>query len=151
MPKHDFLLLPEVEGRAFHYADHFHDPRAVKLDDDLVLYMLDALNWIPSSNPSNPGEWCGYGLNYFGPTVIDKRGAEKAAQVFRLWAALFEAGPEQLELTGSFEWIEGGRPAEGRYATFTEVRETVVESLRNIAALADKAATGPIVLLHLGI
>lgn len=150
MPKHEFLLIPEVEGSS-NYGGYFHDPHAIQLEDDLVVYLVDTLNWIPSSNPSNPGEWGGYGLNYWGPTIIDKRGARKAARIFRSWAALLEEGPEQIELTGQFGWIQGGCHEDGRYETFTQARGLVTEGLRRIAELADQAATVPFVLLHLGI
>ena len=108
MPKHDFLLLPETDGNYADYMQHFNSPDAVKVDDNiLVRTILDTLSWIPTINPANPEEWQGYGLNYYGPTVINKAGAAKASRIFHLWAELLEEGPEELELTGSYEWNEG--------------------------------------------
>lgn len=79
MPAHEFLLLPEKDNDYFGYTNHFNDPNALKLNDDIILYMMDTLRWVPSINPANPNQWGGYGLNYYGPTVINKAGAGKAA------------------------------------------------------------------------
>lgn len=150
MPRHDFLLLPENEGDYSGWGDHFHDAHAVKLDDDLVLYISDTLKWIPTINPSNPGEWIGYGLNYYGPTVINRTGAAKAGCIFRHWAELLRTGPETLILTGGFEWIED--PAtDGGYAVVEFDRESVVKSLQTISEFADQAVGGRFFVLHLGI
>ncbi len=152
MPKHDFLLLPETDGNYADYMQHFNSPDAVKVDDNiLVRTILDTLSWIPTINPANPEEWQGYGLNYYGPTVINKAGAAKASRIFHLWAELLEEGPEELELTGSYEWNEGEDLSTGRYARFTVRRDTVVTAFLTIAGFADKAASGRFYVLHLGI
>src|SRR5262249_46547120 len=141
MPTHDFLLLPEKGGDYSDYMGHFRNPEAIKLDDDIVGYIFDTLKWIPSINPSNPAEWGGLGLNYYGPTVINKPGAATAARIFRLWAALLQEGPETLELTGGFEWTEDPL-TDGRYAAVAARRDSVVNTLQAIAELAEAAAGG---------
>src|SRR5579884_991947 len=107
MPTHEFLLLPEKDNDYSGYMNHFNDLNALKLNDDIVLYMMDTLRWVPSINPANPNQWCGYGLNYYGPTVINKTGAEKTARLLRLWAALLQEGPDALELTGDVVGLAG--------------------------------------------
>lgn len=152
MPHHDFLLLPESGNNYADYMKHINSPDAIKVDDSLLVRALqDTLNWIPSINPANPTEWQGYGLNYYGPTVINRTGAAKASRVFRLWAELLKEGPEELELTGSYEWIEGEAPSTGHYETITTARDTIVNAFLTIATLAERAASGNFYLLHLGI
>lgn len=151
MPKHDFVLVPEQNDNYSDYRSHFNDPTALKIDDDLVLYMRDTLRWVPSINPANPKEWGGYGLNYYGPTVINRSGAGKAARLFRLWAALLQEGPETLELTGGFEWVEGEASTSGRYAVIIAPRDSVVKIINDIAAFAEEATSGRSYLLHLGL
>ena len=151
MPTHEFLLLPEKDDDYSGYMAHFRDPSALKLDDDIVLYILDTLQWVPSINPANPGQWGGYGLNYFGPTIINKSGAGKAARLLRLWAALLQEGPGTLELTGGFEWSDGNPSTSGRYAVVTAPRDYVVKTLIGIADMAEKAISGRYYVLHLGI
>jgi hypothetical protein len=151
MPTHDFQLLPEKGGEYSDYLRYINDPRAVKVDDDLVLYMLDTLQWIPTVNPANPAAWRGRGLNYWGPTVINRAGAGKAASLFRLWAALLQEGPEDVELTGGYEWAEGTAVSEGRYAVVTAKRDAVVRSFHAIAGYAEQAASGEFYVLHFGV
>lgn len=151
MPVHEFLLLPEKNDGYSGYMNHFNDPNARKLNDDIVLYMMDTLRWVPSINPVNPSQWGGHGLNYHGPTVINKTGAGKAARLVRLWAAILQEGPDSLELTGLFEWDEGDPSASGRYAVITASRDELVKTLTDIADFAEKATMGRYYLLHLGI
>ena len=150
MPTHDFLILAEKDGDYSDYLRHINDPTAIKLDDDLVLHMLDTLAWIPSINPANPDDWQGHGLNHWGPTVINKSGAGKAGRLFRAWAALWQEGPETLELTREFERAERDSST-GRHAVITTHRDSVVKCLIELAALADEAASGRSYILHLGV
>jgi hypothetical protein len=151
MPTHEFLLLPEKDDGYSGYMGHFNGPNALKLDDDIVLYMMDTLRWIPSINPANPNQWSGSGLNYYGPTVINKTGAGKAARLLRLWAALLQEGPDALELTGLFEQVEGDLSTSGKYAVIAAPRDELVKTLTDIADFAEKATSGRYYLLHLGI
>jgi hypothetical protein len=151
MPSHDFFLMPEKAGDYSAYIDCFGAPGALKLHDDIICYTIDTLKWVPSINPSNPTQWGGYGLNYYGPTVINKAGAGKAARVFRLWSELFDEGPAVLELTGPFEWVHGEPIESGRFAVITTPRELLVKSLSDVADLAETAASGDHYLLHIGI
>ena len=150
MPTHDFLLLPEKDGDYSDYMDHLHDANSIKLDDDVVLYIGDTLKWIPTINPSNSAEWAGHGLNYYGPTVINRVGAAKAASIFRHWAALLQEGPEKIALTGDFEWTE--EPStDGQYGIVEVDRDSVVKTLQGIAGFADQANGGHFFVLHLGV
>lgn len=151
MPIHEFLLLPEKDSNYSDYIQHFNDPKALKVDDDFVLYIRDTLNWIPTINPANPDEWGGYGLNYYGPTVINKTGAGKAARIFSLWASLLEEGPVEVELTGGYEWGEGEFPPSGHYAIIPAPRDLVVKTFKDIAELAEQATSGNYFVLHLGV
>ncbi|MCC9608872.1 hypothetical protein LOC68_08090 [Blastopirellula sp. JC732] len=151
MPTHKFLLLPENEGDYAAYAQHVSDPRALKVSDDLIRYMLDTLNWIPSINPANQAAWNGYGLNYYGPTVINKTGAPKAARIFLMWGSLFQEGPDKIELTGSYQWLEGAPESSGQYEKITMPRESIAKTILDLAELAEGAISGEFYLLHVGI
>ncbi|VTR97786.1 Coagulation factor 5/8 type-like protein [Tuwongella immobilis] len=151
MLMHEFLLLPESGHDYSDYLNYLHAPNARVLHDDIVLYLMDTLRWVPSINPANPKHWSGFGLNYDGPTIITKSGAAKAERIFRLWAALLQEGPDTLELTGGFEWAADAPSSSGQYAVITATRNSVVECLTDIADFAEKASTGRAYLLHLGI
>jgi hypothetical protein len=151
MPTHDFLLLPEKDEHYSDYMRYINDPNALTVDDDLVVYVQDTLNWIPTINPANPAVWGGYGLNYYGPTVINKAGAAKMARIFNLWAALLQEGPEEVKLRGGYEWTEEETSSGGRYAIVTAPRDSVVKTFRAIAAIGEQAASGKFYVLHLGV
>lgn len=174
---HDFLLLKKSEYPYENYEIFLEGSEGrIYLHDDLVQYMGDTLNWVPSMNPSNPSEWPGYGLNLFGPTVIHTSGAEKFGRVCTAWADLMSLGPKNLHLTGSFEWVpeeiateenkEGKRLIEDGssideniagmrvYQGYSKIRcdrDELVGKLRLLAEYAQKALDGDHYILHLGI
>lgn len=122
----------------------------VRLHDDIVRYILDSLNWIPSYNPSKRERHTG--LNLYGITLISSEGAHRTAQIFRAWGALFSMGPEELDLTGGWTCLE--RPKEeGRYQTIRSNRDSLVKSLQSISMQCDETAVSEhkAFVLHLGI
>ena len=153
MLDHGFLLLCESENRRSSYMDYANPssrgPGEVRLHDDVMFYIWDTLNWIPTFNPSTGAQQMG--LNLQGVTVIDRSGATKAATLFRLWAALFAEGPEPLVLTGSFEYIEGQDPAQGHLQRLIFDRALIVRAFQRLAEYADRVSTGGFYILHLGI
>lgn len=151
MPTHEFMLLTEKNGTYADYMQHFNDPKALTVNDDLVLYMMDTMRWIPSINPSNPNEWSGFGLNYYGPTVINRTGAGKAARIFRLWVSMFQEGPSELKLTGTYEWLEDDHSTIGRFPKIKLSRDSVIKTVNDLAALAETAVSGQFYVLHMGV
>lgn len=151
MPAHDFLLLPEEGNDYADYAQYIRDPRATRISDDLIRYMMDTLKWIPSINPADRSGGNGFGLNYHGATIINQTGAAQAAQVFDHWASLLRLGPKTLTLTGGYVWLEGDSVDSGEYEKFTLPRDAVVSSLSEVARMAAAASTGESYLLHIGI
>src|SRR5690349_16430728 len=103
---HDFLLLSSQEQSYTNYIKWINNPGAVQIQDDVMTYIQDTLNWISCYNPATKMTKH-KGLNFCGPTVIKKDGAADAANIFSAWATLFSAGPKSIELTGSYGWIEG--------------------------------------------
>ncbi len=147
MLRHEFGLLSEAIPYSS-YSQYFAR-LDIKIDDDIVLYIWDTLTWVPTLNPAT--RIAGYGLNYHGVTIIDKHGAEKLSSICRLWAELFDLGPDQLELTGQFGWTEGGVQASGEYLILKARKGELVQSLRSLAQYADRAASGNYYILHAGI
>ena len=147
---HDFLLLDRSTDPPESYGRHIHSPEALHLHHDLVSYMLDFLSWIPTENPARGGAY-GMGLNLYGPTVVSQRGARKLQELCSALALLFAAGPETLELRGSYGWI-GEDPSSGSYQRVTVARDELVAKLSQLAAWGDAVADSPAAyLLHLGI
>ncbi|MDQ3257821.1 MAG: hypothetical protein M3R15_28690 [Acidobacteriota bacterium] len=110
---HDFFLVSRKEHDFSEYMTFINDPNSLKIHDDLIRYMLDAINWFPTYNPSKSETQAG--LCLYGPTIIRDEGANTAAKVFRSYADLFSNGPQKLQLTGLWS-VEEGKPfAEGSY------------------------------------
>jgi hypothetical protein len=148
---HDFLLLSLAEHPFTSYAKFINDPRAVRLHDDFIGYLLDSLIWLPSYNPAKQEPTTG--LCRWGPTIIHTDGAVTACRIFNAWADLFNAGPPILHLTGDWTYLEGEPSNEGAYERLEFDREETVDRLRLLARYADKVAGSghDLYILHLGV
>lgn len=150
-PYHDFLLLSSKEHRFSDYMHFINDPRAISLEDDLIRYILNTLEWIPTLNPAKGNEPC-KGLCCYGVTVIDGQSAPIAASIFEAWAELFSLGPETLSLTGGYI-IDDGTGSRGGYEKLSFPRDETVDALRQIANHAKQVVKtkDEYFILHIGI
>lgn len=147
---HDFLLLDRTVSPPEEYNRHHHSPDALRLHDNLLHYMGDALSWIPTENPAKKGE-NGMGLYLWGVTVISQRGASKLHDVCNALAALFALGPETLNLRGLYSFGEKS-PESGAYDRLEVSRDELVGKLRTLAEWAGSVADKPqMYILHMGI
>jgi hypothetical protein len=148
---HDFILLDRAADGEWAMTKFIHHPRAIHLHDDLVRYMLDTLNWIPSHNPATKSPCVG--LNMWGPTLIEKDGAVIAERVFLTWARLFENGPDTLELTGAYSWIEDESEGNGQYERLHYSRDDTVRVLDTLADYSAQIQTadGRLYMYHGGV
>ena len=62
---HRFILVKAAEYKPEEYFHFVGAPEGSRLHDDLVRYVGDSLQWIPTVNPARRNE-CGYGLNLYG-------------------------------------------------------------------------------------
>lgn len=159
--QHNFLLLDCDGDGEWELSRFYHDPRAVHLHDDLVRYMGDTLEWIPTVNPARQEPH--RGLCMWGPTLIVVEGAEVAERVFGLWAELFAVGPPVLTLTGNYSWVEPDDDPTQSTVRFTQLeggydrlefdRDEVVGVLRQVAAWCGQVRLGGgrLYLNHFGV
>lgn len=100
---HDFVVLNKEE---YTYSDYMNVikkvPYDVSIHDDLILYYMDYLKWIPSYNPSLKVRHTG--LNYYGITVIDIEGATQAYNLFLSIVGILKLSPDILKLNGSYSY-----------------------------------------------
>jgi hypothetical protein len=166
-PYHDFLLLPEGEvGKQIYirfwdaepydatdpsdYRAFRRENQGIRVPDDLVGYIFDTLQWVPTEHPYEElGTWAmpwrGYGLDYHGMTAISKRGAPVFRRICEAWAALFSQAPRSFELRG--RWL----PDEGHYERLEFHPEEIVPLLQKLVRHAERASTGEFFVLHVGI
>jgi hypothetical protein len=167
MNEHDFWLFREGE-RGYEETRNLwgrHDEAPLHVDDDLLQYLRDTLDWVPALDPSSTPPVTTQGLNLYGPTIINHIGGPILRDVCAAWSQLFGCGPARLRLCLGFGWgvlNEEELPAE-RMAlldylmqsaeySFVEVeRDRVVGSLRRLAEYAAQAATGDYFIVHLGV
>ncbi len=150
-PYHDFLLLSTAEHSFSEYMNFINDPRAIRIEDDLLRYLADTLEWIPTYNPAK--DEAHRGLCFWGPTVIHTEGAPAAAAIFDGWAGLLACGPPKLALTGGWTWCDGDAPSEGNYDRLEVDRDEFVAKLRQLAGYARRIVEteGEFFVLHLGV
>ncbi|WP_415579300.1 hypothetical protein [Filibacter tadaridae] len=119
------------------------------IHDDLVLYMMDTLNWIPSKNPGKEGNPTSHGINYWGVTLFDKQSSESLLGIFNSWRDLFKNAIPTFELTGNF--VEGDDDQEGHYEKLKLNRDEVLKQLDKMISLVERLAGGDFYLYHCGI
>ncbi|MFB5189057.1 hypothetical protein [Alicyclobacillus fastidiosus] len=123
---------------------------SVTINDDVIQYILDTLNWIPSKNPVLAGSPNERGINYHGVTLFDEKSSYSLKAIFRAWRDLFENSPNHMELTGKF--IVGDRvESAGQYETLVLERDEVIEAFEHIVAMAGRLGQGGVYLYHCGI
>nr|WP_240517532.1 coproporphyrinogen III oxidase [Bacillus pseudomycoides] len=138
--QHEFVFVSNEKGelssedfswhdREFFYKDVMVVEECVIFSDEIVLYVSDFSQWIPTYNPFKKEK--GFGIHYYGITKIEKEGAEIAINLFRSLVNLFSLGPEKIELTGSFQWtVECDTDGEYEHLVFNrDILCTELESL----------------------
>lgn len=147
-PYHTFVPLPVSERARITELSDDSLGELVRVSDDVINYLWDSLEWIPSAPDWDNPAWPGRGLDHCGLTVIDATGAATAVRVFTAWADLFSAGPAQLELrcdivVGADDQIEEG--------IAVVARGELVDQLRTIAGYFARCEGGAWFVLHRGI
>jgi hypothetical protein len=162
---HDFILLNKADVPYAEYGNYIKsDNFDVSIPDDLILYFIDYLNWIPTSNPASSSYTTSLGLNYYGPTVINLDGEEHAVKVFKAITEIFLCAPDQIHLKGSFSYqladdnieekgIERIIEGSAYYEKIVIDRNEITRKFSILAELSQKIidSNGNLYLLHLGI
>lgn len=149
---HDFLLLSYDEYMEMGYsASPDYASYVVSIHDDLIQYIQDTFNWVPSINPGMNYEK-GYGLCNYGVTLFDKEGAKVILKLAKAWGDLFSNGPTTLRLTGNYCWSTNKQGIQESYYDILEVdRDELVEKFRKLQFLSEKVIAGDYLILHQGI
>lgn len=119
----------------------------VKISDDLILYMLDSLNFIKTTWPT--GQLMS-GIAYTGRSIIEGKEIEKLKRIIEGWKGIFNEAPEKFEITGLYTY-ENGNSDDGYYEKILLEKGELLSSLNNLIELLDKAILGDYYILHCGI
>ena len=143
--EHEFCLVPntvnffELIMRGEESSDIIS---SIAIPDDLIQYIMDSLNWIPSKNPAKSMTREEKGINYHGITLFDQTSAAVMKRVFVAWHSLFINSPEELKLTGDFM-------SENEGAVFN--KDNILKLLERLISMIERLEEGNLHLYHLGI
>lgn len=146
--EHEFLLVQEPleTTEVWLLRENVKVIDEVLIHDDLIQYISDSLEWIPSKNPTKKGNPPGQGINYFGVTLFDQPSAVSLTGIFTAWKNLFEHAPSTFVLTEGLIYAR-----EEEYERIPFNRDEVVRQFEKMISMADLLATGRYSLYHLGI
>lgn len=118
------------------------------IDDDLINYINDSLEWITSKGPSN--SFSGYGLDRYGYTIIrDKESLITFKNIITSWKDLFHNAPTELIITGNYGWEADSD--NGQYEKISFSRVELTKSLNKLIEVIDNALVTNQSVIHFGI
>ncbi|MGG3280116.1 hypothetical protein [Paenibacillus solani] len=118
------------------------------IDDELINYFNDSLDWIKSRGPSE--SFSGNGLDRYGYTII--QGTESLntfKNIITSWRDLFSNAPKDIILTGNYGWEVDSDV--GRYEKIPFNRTELIESLNKLIEVIENALETNQCVIHLGI
>ncbi|UOY93335.1 hypothetical protein MUG87_04195 [Ectobacillus sp. JY-23] len=148
--QHEFFLVPDtVDAYCFSIERQVEAAiDVVYIHDDLIVYMWDTLQWIPSKTPRKTGIEEGLGLNRWGITVLDDESVEKISNILQAWRMLFKMSPHQLTLTGGLMWTENELV---EYEQLKFQREEVLEQLDKLIVFTKQVQNKSYYICHWGV
>lgn len=137
---HEFTIFENEENIDYNNETKKH---MIKIEDYLILYLSDSLNWVPShwETMSNKKE----GLNYYGTTIFDELGIKKMLNIIKSWKSLFENAPEIIELSTEV-LVESGAYLKEKVET-----RKIMKQLDALISLSENALIDNVLLVHFGI
>jgi hypothetical protein len=148
---HEFVLLTQEEWQKEVILNDIRANKDVlEIHDDIILYILDSLKWVPQAKTRYSSE-IKYGLNYHGITEIDREGAIVLYNILKAWSDLFKNSPPILQLTGSYYWTEDENINTGAYEVIELDRDKVIEQFNKLMYFAEKVINDNCQILHFGI
>lgn len=151
---HEFFLIPsdiEFNNRIeWYYLNRKNWKDIVVISDDLILYLLDTLNWIISYNPET--KKLGTGLVYHGITIINNNGSTQLESIVNSWMNLFRQGPDLISLRGQTVWKED-ESGEGYFEVerIRKSKKDIFKELNDLKEMASRTANGEYIIIHFGI
>ncbi|MGM0219480.1 hypothetical protein [Enterococcus sp. AZ126] len=137
---HEFTIFENEETIDYNNETKKH---MIKIDDYLILYLSDSLNWVPSywETMSNQKE----GLNYYGTTIFDELGIKKILSIIKSWKNLFENAPDIIELSTEV-LVESGAYLKEKVET-----KKILKQLDTLISLSENALIDNVLVVHFGI
>lgn len=119
----------------------------VSIDDELINYLSDSLNWIEAWYPNGSHE---RGLDRYGYTIIkEKEHLTKFRDIIISWRNLFIHAPENIILTGDYSWeVESNK---GYYEKNKFKKEDIIDQMDKLVEIIEEALISSNYVVHCGI
>ena len=128
---HDFKILEEK--------------KQVHIEDNLILYIFDTLNWINTFSSLKTNRET-KGLNYHGVTYFKGDSIRKLRKIIFYWRELFNIAEKKFKLMGIYYSTKRKKYLKNKYS-----KKEVIESLENLINLCDRAEKENKIIEHRGI
>lgn len=158
---HEFLLVSKKDHNSFNISAIIRNDSGkiiikesnlidvVEIDDELISYLFDFFNWIPTSYHKKSDK--SFGLNYYGMTYIPNNSNLYLKKIFGALEDLFSIAPETFELKGSFCW-KGDSEDLGTYEYNTFIKQEVMGVLKKMISWSEYMITDHnLYIVHMGI
>jgi len=121
----------------------------LEVTDDLINYLADFLNWIPTSIDLNKKN--SFGLNYHGVTYILNEDSELIGKLFNSLVNLFSIPQKKIKLTGEFCWQDENLGS-GEYEVIVLDKEDTINIFKKVASWAKKMEDDcNLYIVHMGV
>lgn len=138
---HKFKVVKAIEKMTF---EDVSSVDAMRLDDYLIQYMGDSLQWIDAHWNKLDAE--NTGLNYYGVTFLTRHESIlQMKKIITTWRDLFVLAPDKIVLTVEYD-VE-----KMRFDRIALEKSTVVDSLNELIGLCEQAIAEKKLLVHFGI
>ncbi|MEE6450218.1 hypothetical protein RAH41_06540 [Gottfriedia acidiceleris] len=150
---HDFYLVPKdvtLKNDLMGYMDSIKEFAVahVKINDDLILYMADTINWVPTKSTPFTRRFNEMGLDYYGITILDDNSITVLKKVLLGWRRIFACAPKLITLTGMF--VEADEE-DGEYEKNTFNQDDVLNQLDSLITLICEVDKHSHKIYHIGI
>lgn len=133
---HDFNILGEEEK--------------IYIDDNLILYIMETLEWIDTFYFLKTREKR-KGLNYYGNVYFEGNNVKKLKRVLFYWKELFGEARDEFEIASDFEIIKTYDLDKDKYIKQKLNKNEVIEDLEKLIYLCERAERENKIIEHWGI
>ena len=144
--EHGFTVLEASKYNPAKYQD-WPIKDEIRIHADLIEYMWDSLNWLPTDFAHNKSIGQTNGLDRCGRCVLWSDGALMLGKICRGYASIFELGPDILELNYGSCYnteleVNGLIPTSSIELSTTKFeRKLIVKQLYDLAKMCDIVVT----------
>lgn len=152
--KHEFILVNKILNKVeiddlindFFNVHSLNLYNCVSINDHIILYILDTLNFVKFKWPSGEVK---NELAYYGYSIIEGDEIKKIREIFKGWKIIFNEGNSIITLTGLYTVL--GENTEGEYEEIKIEKRKIIKCFDDLINICDIAYKNSYSILHLGV